>query len=103
MEVVRFIVVGLSVWAGISVLRNPLKVWPNTLAGVFYFAGAIGAVLLNAWWPLLAGWVGSLSLQGLCAGLMAKGSFNEQINAERARRGLPPLADGDRMRESNGI
>jgi hypothetical protein len=90
MEVVRYGLVILAVMAGISVLRNPLKVWPNTLAAVSYFGGAGGSILMHSWWPIVAGWAASLSVQAVCTIMMAKGVFNEQINAERAKRGLPP-------------
>ena len=90
MELVRYALVTLAVMAGFSVFRNPLKVWPNTLAGLSYFAGAGGSLLMQAWWPVLAGWIVSLALQGLCTIMMLKGAFKERVNAERAKRGLPP-------------
>jgi hypothetical protein len=95
MEIVRYIVVGLSVLAGIDVLRNPIKVWPNTLAGLCYFAGVAGSLLLKSWWPLLGGWIGSLSMQALCTLLIAKGAFAEHINNLRAKKGLPPLGNAE--------
>lgn len=85
-----YVFMGLSVLAGISVLRNPLQVWPNILAGLSYFAGAGAAYGLRSWWPILAGWLISLSLQALCMALLARGVFDRQVNLERARRGLPP-------------
>jgi hypothetical protein len=94
-EVLRYVVVVLSLMAGIRVLRNPLRVWPSTAAGLLYFAGAAGSLLTRSWWPLLAGWAGSLVLQGICTAMIAKGVFNAQINIERARRGLPPLRGSD--------
>ncbi|MGH7501819.1 MAG: hypothetical protein ACREL7_08690, partial [Longimicrobiales bacterium] len=63
-ELFRYGAVILSVIAGVRVLRNPLRVWPNTMAGVSYFAGAAAAVILGAWWPIIAGWGASLAFQG---------------------------------------
>jgi len=80
METIKYIVVVLSIVAGIGVLRNPLKVWPNTLAGISYLGGAAGSLFQNAWWPLLTGWIVSLCFQGICAVMMARGAFNNQIN-----------------------
>ena len=86
----------LSVIAGIDVLSNPIREPVNTLAGLSYFAGAGGCALLGSWWPLLAGWIFSLVLQGVSTSLLVKGAFNEQVNEERAKRGLPPIEnDGE--------
>jgi hypothetical protein len=87
-EILRYILIGLSVIAGLNVLRNPLKVWPNTIAAVSYFAGAAGSLFLSSWWPILGGWIVSLSFQGLLVVLMGRGVFNRQINIERERNGL---------------
>ena len=48
MDVLRYVFIAFTVLAGISVLRNPLKVWPNTLAGLSYFVGAAGALLFSS-------------------------------------------------------
>jgi hypothetical protein len=93
MEIMRYIVVGLSFLAGINVLRNPIKVWPNTLAGLSYFAGSAASVAFSSWWPLLCGWIGSLSMQALCTALIARGVFAEHINDLRAKKDLPPLGN----------
>jgi hypothetical protein len=95
MEILRYALIALSILAGISVLRNPLRVWPNTLAGISYFLGAIASILLFAWWPILVGWIVSLALQGVCALMMSKGLFNEKINSERIKNGLPTLDQDD--------
>jgi hypothetical protein len=91
-ELVRFGLPSVAAMAGISVLRNPIKVWPNTLAGLTYLMSAAASLLLGAWWPLIAGWVISLALQGLCMSMMARGAFDGVINAQRAKKGLPPLS-----------
>jgi hypothetical protein len=95
MEILRYALLILAVLAGISVLRNPLRVWPNTLAGIVYFTGALVSLVLRNWWPLIVAWAFSLALQAACTIMIAKGVFNEQINAERAKRGLPPLGGSD--------
>lgn len=98
MEILRFIVIGLAIIAGLNVLRNPIRVWPNTLAGFSYFVGAAASIYLKVWWPLLAGWLGSLAFQCLCTVLIAKGEFSEKTNSARAAKGLPQLGqDGTEM------
>lgn len=103
MEIVRYVLAGVSILAGFSVLRNPIREPINTLAGLTYFAGAAGTIILAAWWPVLVGWIGSLFLQGVSAFLIAKGVFNDRINAERAKKGLPPLSRGAESSGGEGI
>ena len=91
METIRYLFIGLAVVAAVSVFRNPLKVWPNTIAGILYLLGAASSLLLRAWWPLIAGWCLSLGMQALCVYLIGKGTFSAQVNAQRAARGRPPL------------
>lgn len=90
-SVAHLVFIVLSVVAGIGVLRNPIRVGLNVLAGLSYFVAAIAAFLLDEWWPFAAGWGLSLSLQGLCTWRMCKGKYRYEIDAMRAAKGLPPL------------
>lgn len=94
-DILHLVAILLSILATVGVLRNPLRTLLNTLAGTSYAAGAVAAFLLDSWWPLLAGWVLSLTLQAIMTRRMAQGRYNEKINAHRAARGLHSIADSN--------
>lgn len=85
-SVIHLVAAILSVVAGIGVLRNPIKTPLNIVAGCCYVLAAIGAYWLHRWWPLPAGWVASLSIQGIDMWLFAHGYHNDRVNAYRAKR-----------------
>ncbi len=91
--VVHLGAVVLSVMAGVGVLRNPIKTPLNMIAGCSYIVAAGAACLLQSWWPLPVGWIGSLSIQGVEMWRFSRGHYNDRVNAHPVARGLPPLAD----------
>jgi len=90
-NVIHLVAVGLSVVAGVGVLRNPVKTPLNIVAGCCYIVAAAAAFWLHRWWPLPVGWVASLSIQGIEMWRFARGHHNDRLNAHRIARGLPPF------------
>ena len=83
--------VGLSLIAGVNVLRNPIRTPLNAVQGCRYIVAAVAALWLHRWWPLPVGWAASLSSEGIEMWWVFCSHYNDRVSAHRITRGLLPL------------